>query len=71
MSSGIFSRCALYCGYASCRNVGPPGSIARTNLSALPFLTTETMPEASPISADVFTPVDVIRGFLKNAKCPL
>jgi hypothetical protein len=29
------------------------------------------MPEASPISADVFTPVDVIRGFLKNAKCPL
>ena len=67
MSSGIFSRCALYCGYASCRNVGPPGSIARTNLSALPFLTTETI----PISADVFTPVDVIRGFLKNAKCPL
>ena len=70
-SSGIFWRCALYAGYASCLKVGEPGSIANTTCVGRPFFSIEYSPFASPISADVFIPDAVILGFFRNTKWPL
>ena len=70
-SSGIFCRCALYGGYASWRNVGPPGSMAKTMCVGCSFLRMESSPLASPSSAEVLIPVEVILGERRNTKWPL
>ena len=69
-SSGICSRCALYGGYASWRNVGPPGSIASTACVGPYSPRMEVTPFAKPMRAETLSPVLVMRGLRRNTKCP-
>ena len=70
MSSGIFSRCALYSLYISSRNVG--SGVSKTTAKCEGFV----LPKISNIvlaktnNVEVFKPFDVIRGLRIIAKCP-
>ena len=66
MSSGVSSLCALYSGNASCRKVSP-WSKATAMCVGFSFVSTSFSVLQKPIIADVFTPFELIRGFLMRA----
>ena len=66
MSSGVSSRCALYSGNASFRNVFP-WSKATPIYVGFSFVKISLSVLTNPIIADVFIPLELIRGFLMNA----
>ncbi len=67
MSSGQASRCALYSGYASWRNVGPAGSKATPMWVGFSFVITSLTVLTNPITAEVLSPFELIRGFFMKA----
>ena len=66
MSSGVSSRCALYSGKASCRNVFP-WSKATPICVGFSLFSTSLSVLQKPITADVFSPLELILGARMNA----
>ena len=66
MSSGVASRCALYCGKASLRKVNP-WSKATPICVGFSFVSTSFRVLQKPITAEVFNPLELIRGLLIKA----
>ena len=67
IASGVSSRCALYCSYASCRKVGPGGSKATPICVGFSFFNTSSNVFTKPKIAEVLKPLELIRGFLIKA----
>jgi len=67
MSSGVASRWALYRGKASLRKVGPEGSKATPMWVGCSFWSTSFRVFRKPMMALVFSPFELIRGFLMKA----
>ena len=67
MSSGVASRCALYSGNASERNVGPWGSKATPRCVGLSLAITSWSVLQKPSTAEVFCPFEFILGFFIKA----
>ena len=66
MSSGVASRCALYCGNASSRKV-LPWSNATPMRVGRSFCNISLRVLTNPMTAEVFMPLELMRGFLMNA----
>ena len=67
-SSGIASRFALYSTNSIWRNVGALVSKATPICVGFSFFRTSNNVFAKPNIADVFNPLELIQGFLLNAK---
>ena len=66
MSSGVSSRCALYCGKASFRKVSP-WSKATPICDGRSLVSTSLSVLQKPITAEVLSPFEFIRGLLMKA----
>ena len=66
MSSGVASRCALYAGNASSRNV-LPWSNATPMCVGCSLVSISLSVFTKPMTADVFMPLELMRGFFMNA----
>ena len=69
MSSGISSLCALYASNCSWRWVEPPGGSKTTAIwVGFSVLMMSIKTFVNPKAAEVFSPLELMRGFLANAK---
>ena len=66
MSSGVASRCALYCGKASFLKVSP-WSKATPMCDGCSLLSTSLRVLQKPITAEVLSPFELMRGLLIKA----